>query len=77
MSEEIESLSLEQVFLEELMAVNEMATALTSLIESRDIRDTETSSMREELVKLQMTALYLEDRLTDSIPCRWLREDDK
>lgn len=76
MSEHIESLSLEQVFLEELIAVNKMATALSSIIESRDIRDTETNSMREELVKLQLTAQYLEDRLADSIPCRWLREDE-
>lgn len=76
MSENIQHLSLEQVFLEELMAVQEMASALSCLIDARDIRDTETNSMRQELVKLQMTALYLEDRLADSIPCSWLRDNE-
>jgi len=71
MNEE-ETVSIAQLFEEELDAVLEMATALRSIRSSEDLDAAEYFEITNDIVKLEHTAEYLTDRLNDEVPPRWL-----
>ena len=68
-----EHISIEQLFEEELFAVEEMAAALRDTVRDWDSFDAEYYEIRSEIAKLEMTAEYLKDRLADEVPCKWLK----
>jgi hypothetical protein len=68
-----ETLSLEQVFEEEYDAVVDMLAALTEVSQDCDCHSDDYPEIQLELIKLSMTEQYLRDRLSDSVPCRFLR----
>jgi hypothetical protein len=67
--------SLEQLFQEELDAVLDMLDALTVVQDAYDPFDSEYYDIQNEIVKLEQTALYLTDRLSNRVPCKYISED--
>jgi len=66
-------ISIEQLFREELEAVLDMAEALHALKPTYDTFDPDYYELQSEIIKLESTAQYLEDRLAQCVPCRFLR----
>ena len=66
-----ELVSIAQLFEEELEAVLEMAESLRAVRTHVDTSD--WFEITAEIVKLEQTAQYLEDRLNDEVPSRWLK----
>jgi len=75
MTPEHETLTLEELFQEELDAVLSMAAALEDMMQDIPAHDPEYTLMQQELIKLNITATYFDDRLNNRVPNRWLRED--
>ena len=73
MDEEQELVSIAQLFAEELEAVIEMAVELKQVRDGVDPFSEEYYAVTAELVKLEQTSLYLQDRLNDEVPCKWLK----
>lgn len=71
MNEDDEVVSIAQLFEEELEAVLDMADSLRTVRASAEIKD--WFEITAEIVKLEQTAQYLEDRLNDEVPSRWLK----
>jgi len=69
-----ESISIEQLFQEELDAVVDMADALAVILQDCDQFSPEYWEVKSEIVKLEQTAEYLMDRLDDNVPCKHLRK---
>lgn len=67
-----ETVSIAQLFEEELDAVLEMAAALRSIRNTEDLDAAEYFEITNDIVKLEHTAEYLTDRLNDEVPPRWL-----
>ena len=71
MNEDDEVVSIAQLFEEELEAVLDMADSLRAVRTHVDTSD--WFEITAEIVKLEQTAQYLEDRLNDEVPSRWLK----
>ena len=68
-----ETVSIEQLFQEELDAVIDMMNALEAILEHADPLDSEYYELKHEILKLEFTGQYLADRLNDDVPCRFLK----
>ena len=68
-----ELVSIAQLFEEELEAVVDMAVELKHLRDELDPFTDDWYECTHELVKLEQTSLYLQDRLNDNVPCKWLK----
>lgn len=73
MNNEEELVSIAQLFEEELEAVIDMAVELKHLRSELDPFSEDYYAITAELVKLEQTGLYLQDRLNDKVPCKWLK----
>lgn len=71
-----ETVSIGQLFEEELDAVLEMVTALRVIRAEEQLNAEEYFEITNDIVKLEMTAEYLNDRLNDEVPPRWLDGKD-
>ena len=69
-----EAITLEELFTEELEAIVDMLEALVEIRDDYDTMDPNYYSVQNEIVKLEQTALYLADRLSDRVPCSWLKD---
>jgi len=73
MNNEEELVSIAQLFEEELEAVIDMAVELKHIRSELDPFSEDYYAVTAELVKLEQTSLYLQDRLNDEVPCKWLK----
>lgn len=68
MSAPPETITIEQLFAEELSAVNEMLDAVAWLLDELSPEQPEYTELHNERIMLEQTRLYLLARLEDRVP---------